>query len=124
MPGTLAHDALACTFDSLTPLLGLLRGEDLLDLGLEIGEHFSRHASVFFTEGSDAFVMSVKDFADLLALLGCEIEVANESHCGAVRKPGGIFPGAFRLGAQNQHGQRASDHGAGNQQHCAEAEGA
>ena len=83
-PSAIAHRALTGAFDSLTPLLSLLRRQDLLDLGLEIGEHFSCCASVFLTECSDAFVMRMKDFVDLLGLYGCEIEVTNETRCSTL----------------------------------------
>ena len=123
-PGTLAHNALTCTLDSVTPFLGLLRREDFFDLGLESGEHFTRGASVFLAECHDTLVVSMKDLTYLLALLGGEIEVSNEPYRGALREPCGIAACVLRLGAQNQYSQRATDHGAGNQKHCTEAEGA
>ncbi len=52
---------------------------------------------MFLAEGANAFVVGLKNLTDPFALLGREIEVANQALGNAVRGPSGIFAGAVCL---------------------------
>lgn len=121
--GTLAQSAFPRALYTLAPFFGLLGREDLLDFTLEGDEHFSCRGPVFLAEGANAFMVCLKDFADLLALFGCEIEVTNEARSHPLRGPRGIFAGPLCLRTEHDHGQGTADHGARDEEGRPEEEG-